>query len=325
MSSVPLHSNPSKRYRLQLLGTFRLEASDAADDWRVVNLPRRKVEALLAALLDLRSGGGSDGTGGGNTVVVVEHEPLIMHAADHIIDMGPGAGTAGGQVVAQGSPQAVMKTETVTALWLRGEQSALDSIRTRPRKEPNGWMVVRGARANNLRGEDVPIPLGVLVGVIGIVQWVGMEKVLLHYWPNYWRPGGSLFFSVYQATRFVSELGRSRFDVALKSLDALVGTQGDDLKGPFQYCYCGHRKVKRSGQQETSGKVKQPLHCDRDPRHLEAAVEHESAIPPREIQLLFPVQQFIDPAGAVSQGDSEVFKACLGKAHDVVRNPRRIA
>lgn len=116
-----------------------------------------EVEALTRALRGLCAGG--------NTVVVVEHDPDVIRAADTLIDMGPGAGAAGGQVVAAGAPGEVLATNTLTAQWLRGERTAGVA---RPRRAPAGWMVIRGARENNLRGEDVRLPLGVLVGICGV-------------------------------------------------------------------------------------------------------------------------------------------------------------
>jgi excinuclease ABC subunit A len=115
-----------------------------------------EVEALVGALNELRDDG--------NTVIVVEHDPELIRAADHLIDMGPGAGAAGGEIVAQGTPDEVARADTVTACWLRGErQPTLPS-----RREPHGWMTIRGARANNLRNVDVRFPLGALVGLCGV-------------------------------------------------------------------------------------------------------------------------------------------------------------
>jgi excinuclease ABC subunit A len=115
-----------------------------------------EVGTLAEALLELRDGG--------NTVVVVEHDPVVIRAADYLVDMGPGPGAAGGQVVAQGRPEQVAEAQTVTARWLRGERR----ISLRPRRPPRDWMVIQGARANNLRGEEIRFPLGALVGVCGV-------------------------------------------------------------------------------------------------------------------------------------------------------------
>jgi len=116
-----------------------------------------ELEALLGALEELRDEG--------NTVVVVEHDPVLINAADHLVDMGPGAGTQGGLVVAEGSTEAVSMAGTVTGGWLRGER-VFHVPETR--REPQGWLTVEGATENNLKGETVKIPLGVLVGVCGV-------------------------------------------------------------------------------------------------------------------------------------------------------------
>jgi excinuclease ABC subunit A len=116
-----------------------------------------EVEALLGALQSLRDEG--------NTVIVVEHDPVIIQAADHLIDIGPGAGVAGGKIVAQGKPAQVAQAGSLTARWLRGERT-IDSHRSR--REPRQWLTIQGARANNLQGEDVRLPLGTLAGVCGV-------------------------------------------------------------------------------------------------------------------------------------------------------------
>ncbi|MFO7698569.1 MAG: hypothetical protein R6X16_15645, partial [Anaerolineae bacterium] len=116
-----------------------------------------EVQALLEALQALRDQG--------NTVVVVEHDPVLMRAADHLLDMGPGAGTAGGRLVASGTPDEVSRADTITGVWLRGERASVIPAHRRP---PAGWTTIRNARGNNLKGIDVSIPLGVLVGVCGV-------------------------------------------------------------------------------------------------------------------------------------------------------------
>jgi excinuclease ABC subunit A len=123
-----------------------------------------EVDALVEALLELRNGGGESASR--NTVIVVEHDPVLIRAADRLIDVGPGAGADGGGIVAQGSLEQVAQADTVTARWLRA--GLVGAGVRNPRREPHGWLVIRGARANNLRGEDVQLPLGVLVGVCGV-------------------------------------------------------------------------------------------------------------------------------------------------------------
>jgi excinuclease ABC subunit A len=116
-----------------------------------------EVNALLGALQELRDEG--------NTVIVVEHDPLIMRSADNLVDVGPGAGAEGGRIVAQGRPDEVMRANTLTGRWLRGERR----LRLhQSRRQARGWFTIHGARANNLRGEEVRLPLGVFVGVCGV-------------------------------------------------------------------------------------------------------------------------------------------------------------
>lgn len=116
-----------------------------------------EVDALIAALARLRDEG--------NTVILVEHDLQVIRSADHLVDMGPGAGHLGGEVVAQGTPEQVAGSESVTAGWLRG--TARIHLRS-PRRQPQGWMKIVGARANNLVGETIALPLGVLLGVCGV-------------------------------------------------------------------------------------------------------------------------------------------------------------
>jgi len=115
-----------------------------------------EVGALVEALKSLRDEG--------NTVIVVEHDPEVILAADHLVDIGPGPGAAGGEIVAQGTPEAVARQDTTTARWLRGERKLV----RRERRLPRGWMTIRGARANNLCDVTVRFPLGTLVGLCGV-------------------------------------------------------------------------------------------------------------------------------------------------------------
>ncbi len=118
-----------------------------------------ELEALREALAELRDEG--------NTVIIVEHDPLLIRAADHIIDMGPEAGAAGGRIAASGTLQEVAGADTPTGRWLRGEGRA-DSRDVDRRRTASDWMVIRGARENNLRGLTVEIPLNTLVGICGV-------------------------------------------------------------------------------------------------------------------------------------------------------------
>jgi excinuclease UvrABC ATPase subunit len=99
----------------------------------------------------------------GNTVLVVEHKPEVIAIADHVVDLGPGAGAAGGKVVFEGALDALRSSGTLTGRHLNDRASLKPSVR-----KPSGVLKVRGARTHNLKNVDVDIPLGVLVVVTGV-------------------------------------------------------------------------------------------------------------------------------------------------------------
>ncbi|MBI2827937.1 MAG: excinuclease ABC subunit UvrA [Acidobacteria bacterium] len=117
----------------------------------------RKLLSTLSRLRDL-----------GNTVVVVEHDEETIRTADYVIDLGPGAGEHGGHVIFQGSPDDLVKDGhgSLTGAYLRGERS-IPTPRSR-RPAIKGEIIIRGAKANNLRNIDVSIPLGTLTAVTGV-------------------------------------------------------------------------------------------------------------------------------------------------------------
>jgi len=116
-----------------------------------------EVDALADVLRELRHEG--------NTVVVVEHDRALIRAADHIVEMGPGPGDNGGRVIAEGKIEEVAGTDTPTGRWLRGEYRIEVPGN---RREPEHWMIVKGAKENNLCEAEFRVPLGMLVGVCGV-------------------------------------------------------------------------------------------------------------------------------------------------------------
>jgi excinuclease UvrABC ATPase subunit len=99
----------------------------------------------------------------GNTVLVVEHEPETIAIADHVVDLGPGAGAAGGQVVFEGTVKELRAGDTLTGRHLEDRAAVKEKVRA-----PTGALKIRGATTHNLQGVDVDVPLGVLVVVTGV-------------------------------------------------------------------------------------------------------------------------------------------------------------
>ena len=123
-----------------------------------IGLHQRDNDKLLATLKHLRDMG--------NTLIVVEHDEDTMFAADHIIDIGPGAGEHGGELVAQGTAQEIMKVErSVTGAYLSGR---IEIPVPEKRSQATGWIKVVGAKENNLKNIDVEFPLGVMTCVTGV-------------------------------------------------------------------------------------------------------------------------------------------------------------
>jgi excinuclease ABC subunit A len=116
-----------------------------------------EVSSLLSALLELRQEG--------NTVIVIEHDLMVIQNADYVLDLGPGSGALGGEVVAQGTPEEVARSGSLTGRWLRAEP---EPALSKPRREPKGWLEIIGARAHNLKGDSFRLPLNTLVGVCGV-------------------------------------------------------------------------------------------------------------------------------------------------------------
>ncbi|SDY50212.1 Excinuclease UvrABC ATPase subunit [Geodermatophilus africanus] len=124
-------------------------------DEPTIGLHPHDIERMNRLLLQLRDKG--------NTVLVVEHKPEAIAIADHVVDLGPGAGTAGGEVVFEGTVDGLRASDTVTGRHLDDRASLKSDVRT-----PSGALEVRGARTHNLQDVDVDIPLGVLVVLTGV-------------------------------------------------------------------------------------------------------------------------------------------------------------
>ncbi len=123
-----------------------------------IGLHQRDNEKLLGTLKNLRDLG--------NTLVVVEHDEDTMRAADYIVDVGPGAGINGGEIIAAGTCEEIMADEhSITGMYLSGRRKVpVPAVR----RTPTGWITVKNARANNLKGIDVNFPLGVITCVTGV-------------------------------------------------------------------------------------------------------------------------------------------------------------
>jgi excinuclease UvrABC ATPase subunit len=124
-------------------------------DEPTIGLHPHDIQRMNDLLLQLRDKG--------NTVLVVEHKPEAIAIADHVVDLGPGAGTAGGEVVFEGTVDGLRASGTLTGQHLDDRASVKPSVRT-----PSGVLEVRGASAHNLQDVDVDIPLGVLMVVTGV-------------------------------------------------------------------------------------------------------------------------------------------------------------
>ena len=127
-------------------------------DEPTVGLHPRDTDALLSLLHRLRDGG--------NTVVVVEHDPAAIRVADHVVELGPGSGEKGGKVVYEGPPEALADADTSTGRYLSGRSGvAIPEVR---RRTEAGWLTLRGARLHNVEAVDLELPLGVLTVVTGV-------------------------------------------------------------------------------------------------------------------------------------------------------------
>ena len=123
-----------------------------------IGLHQRDNLRLIKSLQDLRDIG--------NSVIVVEHDKETILAADYVVDMGPGAGFHGGEIVAQGSPKDMIDCNTITCAYLRGKKKI--HIPEKRRTENGKYLELKGAKGNNLKNVDIKIPLGKLICITGV-------------------------------------------------------------------------------------------------------------------------------------------------------------
>lgn len=123
-----------------------------------IGLHPRDISRIAHAMQRLRNAG--------NTLVVVEHDPQLMNSADRLVDIGPGPGEAGGQIVFDGSPNELDQATTLTAQYLRGDKQVVK--RSQPLGNSTDQLVLKGVRANNLKGIDFELPLNRLVVLTGV-------------------------------------------------------------------------------------------------------------------------------------------------------------
>ena len=156
--SASLSGGESQRIRLATqIGSELVNVLYILDE-PSIGLHQRDNVRLIHSLKELRDAG--------NSVIVVEHDKDMMLQADYVVDMGPKAGRLGGEVVFEGTPEEMLKQQTLTSSYLNGSrQIAVPTVR----RPGNGhWLTLRGARGNNLTQVDVSFPLGTLICVSGV-------------------------------------------------------------------------------------------------------------------------------------------------------------
>src|SRR5690606_22040584 len=156
--SKSLSGGESQRIRLATQIGSKLTGITYILDEPSIGLHQRDNQQLIQALKNLRDSG--------NTVIVVEHDKDIMLAADYLIDIGPNAGIKGGEIVAKGTPQEVLVSNSMTAQYLTKET---DFEIPKLRKKGNGnFLSLNGATGNNLKRVNIEIPLGTFTCVTGV-------------------------------------------------------------------------------------------------------------------------------------------------------------
>jgi excinuclease ABC subunit A len=156
-----LSGGESQRIQLATSLGSRLVGALYVLDEPSIGLHTRDTAKLIRILENLRDLG--------NTILVVEHDPDVIRAADHLLDLGPGAGEFGGKLLASGTVAEVERDpESITGKYLSGQLTIPVPARRREAAAAKDWIRLRGARANNLRGLDIEIPLGMLVCITGV-------------------------------------------------------------------------------------------------------------------------------------------------------------
>ncbi|MCA8953238.1 MAG: excinuclease ABC subunit UvrA, partial [Planctomycetes bacterium] len=156
-SAATLSGGEAQRIRLATQLGNKLVGVLYVLDEPTVGLHPRDTERLLQTLLELRDLG--------NTVVAVEHDETMVRAADHVLDLGPGAGHRGGRIVAAGTPAQIAKSQGLTGRWLRGD---ITLPAPGERRTPRGRARLEDVRVHNLDGVDVDVPLGCFTAVTGV-------------------------------------------------------------------------------------------------------------------------------------------------------------
>ena len=157
-TTASLSGGEAQRIRLAAQVGSRLRGVLYVLDEPTIGLHQRDNGRLISLLKNLRDEG--------NSIVVVEHDEQTIRAADFILDLGPGAGEAGGHKVAEGPLSAILESpDSLTAKYLRGERKVPIP---RARRAPSGWLTVRRATEHNLKGMDVRLPLSVMTAVTGV-------------------------------------------------------------------------------------------------------------------------------------------------------------
>ena len=157
--SDSLSGGESQRIRLATQIGSRLVNVLYILDEPSIGLHQRDNQRLIRSLQQLRDMG--------NSVIVVEHDEQIMRDADYIVDIGPKAGRLGGEIVFQGTPAEMLRSDTLTARYLNGKEQTVQ-LEQRITEQPTNWLTLRGCRGNNLKNIDVAFPLGRMISVTGV-------------------------------------------------------------------------------------------------------------------------------------------------------------